>query len=726
MKPEFLLSSSAMPIKTSLEADGRTRGMNKGADRLHSTPVSGTERPPCDGEQNFFAGETLRRVKEALRAGKQQKSPSPRLLFASTNPPPPPTTTAGTTAAAGNANSASLPPPPPPTTGTTAPLSLLSDHTKKRERVEEEEDTDEQKRKRILPAAPPVLVSPTMGAVDVSSSLSSSSSSLLVSTESAFPPVVAAHSTSLPPQVPSLVDNTKHSSSSIQTGMLGYLPPPEPPAFSVLSWEAQQADQLAVGGEGNAVLVPPQHPSGRAPQSGAQCRERVGRGAEEEEEEVGGGLFPIPLSHSRSRRGVLSWLSSGSGVNAVPPLVLAPLTTVGNLPFRRICKEFGADVTMSEMAVVYNLHRTQKSEWSLLRRHQAENIFGLQLAVSNPIEAKNVAMALEASGFQYDFIDINGGCPIDAINGRGCGCALLERTRNATLPKVIDALASHQTRPVTLKCRTGADEQCPTLHTRIPTYCTYPLAALTIHGRSRRQRYTKAADWKYIERCAALASGGCSLPLREASAKAVRETHEEEEDVMGEYGLPVIGNGDILSWEDVATHRAECPHVSAYMIGRGALIKPWIFKEIRSERVLDISSTERFDMLKKFCGYGLSHWGSDTRGVMTTRRFLCEWLSFLYRYVPAGVLECLPQRMNDRPPSYQGRDEVETMMTSASVVDWISLSELLLGPVEPGFRFTPKHKSNSFTHTPSSVAGERSGGVPQEIEGGMDEENANG
>lgn len=535
-----------------------------------------------------------------------------------------------------------------------------------------------------------------------------------------------------------MVDNTKHSSSAIHTGMLPYLPPPDPPSFSVVSWEEQTAGPRGGGGDDDAgvpYLIPPQHPSGRTPQTDAWHRERVGRAThdedEEEEDRERRGHDSSP--RGRRRRGVLSWLPDrrddvSCGYSSFP-LVLAPLTTVGNLPFRRICKEFGADVTMSEMAVVYNLHRTQKSEWSLLRRHQEEKIFGLQLAVSNPIEARNVAMALEASGFQYDFIDINGGCPIDAINARGCGCALLERTRSATLPNVIDALTSSQSRPVTLKCRTGADEQCPTLHTRIPTYCTYPLAALTIHGRSRRQRYTKAADWKYVERCAALASGtDCAFSSSSSSAASLGASGKKEclEDDSAEDGLPVIGNGDILSWEDVAAHRAECPHISAYMIGRGALIKPWIFKEIRSERVLDISSTERFEMLKKFCHYGLTHWGSDTRGVMTTRRFLCEWLSFLHRYVPAGVLECLPQRMNDRPPSYQGRDEMETMMTSASVVDWISLSELLLGPVEPGFRFTPKHKSNSFAHT-TTAAGLGSRGLPQGIGGGgIDEENANG
>lgn len=132
------------------------------------------------------------------------------------------------------------------------------------------------------------------------------------------------------------------------------------------------------------------------------------------------------------------------------------------------------------------------------------------------------------------------------------------------------------------------------------------------------------------------------------------------------------------------------------MIGRGALIKPWLFKEIREQRHLDPSSSERFEMLRSFANYGLEHWGSDTQGVENTRRFLLEWQSFLYRYVPHGLLECPPQRINQRPDTYVGRDDLETLMASPKCSDWVRLSEMLLGAVPDGYNFVPKHKANSF------------------------------
>lgn len=133
-----------------------------------------------------------------------------------------------------------------------------------------------------------------------------------------------------------------------------------------------------------------------------------------------------------------------------------------------------------------------------------------------------------------------------------------------------------------------------------------------------------------------------------------------------------LGCGDILSHQDYDSHMSNTK-IAGCMIARGALYKPWLFTEIKEQRDWDISAAERFEILKKFANYGLEHWGSDTQGVETTRKFLLEWLSFLYRYIPVGLLEELPQRINSRPPAFFGRNELETLLSSPNCSDWIRI-----------------------------------------------------
>lgn len=205
--------------------------------------------------------------------------------------------------------------------------------------------------------------------------------------------------------------------------------------------------------------------------------------------------------------------------------------------------------------------------------------------------------------------------------------------------------------------------------------------------------------------------------------------------------VPIIGNGDIMSWDDWNSHQylmKNCigsklapdgvhsgddrsPSIvcttahnmekedtesalselnnglltSCAMIGRGALIKPWLPQEIKQQQDIDISSSERIDIMRRFVHYGLEYWGSDAQGVETTRRFLLEWCSFLHRYVPSGI-RTRSQKMNQRPPIYMGRNDVETLLASSCSTDWIKISEMFLGKVADDFHFEPKHKSNSY------------------------------
>ncbi|XP_047328486.1 tRNA-dihydrouridine(47) synthase [NAD(P)(+)]-like [Impatiens glandulifera] len=346
-------------------------------------------------------------------------------------------------------------------------------------------------------------------------------------------------------------------------------------------------------------------------------------------------------------------------------LYLAPLTTVGNLPFRRICKVLGADVTCGEMAMCTNLLQGQASEWALLRRHSSEDLFGVQICGSHPDTVARTVELIDQE-CEVDFIDINMGCPIDIVVDKGAGSSLL--TKPMRMKNIIQTTSSIVDKPIVVKVRTGYLEGRNRIDSLIADIGQWGASALTIHGRSRQQRYSKLADWEYIYTCTRKAPDS----------------------------LQVLGNGDIFSYVDYNIHKSDCPELSTCMIARGALIKPWIFTEIKEQRHWDISSSERLDIFKSYVRFGLQHWGSDTKGVETTRHFLLEWLSYTHRYIPVGLLDVIPQKLNWRPPSYFGRDDLETLMASDSAADWVRISEMLLGKVPDGFTFAPKHKSNAY------------------------------
>ncbi|KAI6814858.1 tRNA-dihydrouridine(47) synthase [Hortaea werneckii] len=406
--------------------------------------------------------------------------------------------------------------------------------------------------------------------------------------------------------------------------------------------------------------------------------------------------------------------------------VLAPLTTQGNLPFRRLCVSLGAQVTWSEMAMGLPLLQGEKGEWALMKAHESEATppaynpkpgnmvvdydnskdlkFGAQIAANKPWLAMKTTEVLTALCPHLRAIDLNCGCPIDLVCRQGAGSAMLDT--HSKLEKTLRGmnLVSGPT-PITVKIRMGTKDKQPTaekLCQRLilggPEAQEGPsgVACITLHGRSKQQRYTRSADWDYIASCSTLIKN-----LRTQTAAVtdtVREPDARDQAPVpaSNAGLPFFcGNGDVLSPEDYTTHLANSG-VDTCMIGRGALIKPWLFEEIAQNQYLDKSSSERLRYIETFVRNGLEYWGSDEIGVGTTRRFLLEWLSFACRYVPVGLLEYLPPRFGDRPPAFRGRDHLETLLSSGNYKDWIRISEMFLGPAHKDFNFQPKHKSNSY------------------------------
>ena len=350
-------------------------------------------------------------------------------------------------------------------------------------------------------------------------------------------------------------------------------------------------------------------------------------------------------------------------INFKDKLVLAPLTTLGNIPFRRSCLDYGVDITCGEMALANNIISGKKSEIKLLRRHKSEKLFGIQVTGAKIDTMIKLAQVIN-NELEVDWIDINSCCPIDLICNKQMGCRLMSKPQR--LHEMIQGMKGILNVPISLKIRMGEKKKKPFAHNLIPKLEKFGADAVTLHARSKQQRYSNEADWNYIGKC----------------AKSIKK-------------MQFLGNGDVFSHVDYKKH-LENNKITSIMIGRGALIKPWIFKEIREEKYYDISSSERLDMLKNYVKYGLEHYGSDLKGIETTRIYLLELLSFLYRYIPVGLLEVLPQKMNERPPKYYGRNELETLFSSNNCNDWIKITELLLPKVPTNFKFTPKHKSNSY------------------------------
>lgn len=373
--------------------------------------------------------------------------------------------------------------------------------------------------------------------------------------------------------------------------------------------------------------------------------------------------------------------------------ILSPLTTVGNLPFRRLMKRYGCDITYSEMALGVPLIQGTNSEWALPKAHISERGgYGVQIACSKMWQASKSAEALahycSSSDNSINEINLNSGCPIDLLYRQGSGSALLDNP--ARLIRCLNGMnyVSGEI-PVSVKIRTGTKEGSPMAHLLAKRLVwETDVAAITLHGRSRQQRYTKLANWGYI--------GQVGKVLREEETR-FQESEQAKDSHTRQQRIQFVGNGDVNNWEDWYHYNDTIPEMDSIMIARGALIKPWIWEEIDSQQYLDKSGSERMDMLAEFARYAMEHWGTDEYGIAQCRRYFCEFMSFFHRYVPQGICERYPVRLNERPPHWRGRDCVETQLGSLDSSDWVSLSEKFLGPVEPHFKFTPKHKSNAYT-----------------------------
>jgi len=294
-------------------------------------------------------------------------------------------------------------------------------------------------------------------------------------------------------------------------------------------------------------------------------------------------------------------------------VVMAPMTKGSNLPYRRLCVELGARVTMSEMTVARRLKQRKKGEFALIRRFENEPFFGVQLAGTNPEEIGWAAALAESRGAQL--VDLNCGCPIDHFTHKGIGAALGRQPQR--IRRIVSAMKAAVTKvPVSVKLRLGWNDDSRNVIEQAQAAVEGGADAITVHGRTRQARYRFAADWD------AIASVVAAVPV------------------------PVVGNGDILFPHDVVLGMARSGCVGV-MSARGVLIKPWLFREMQ-DGYRDLTADERVAIYRRYVTLAREHWGDDTHGLERVRQFTRWHIDFWHRYAP--------RRADDTFPSLQTRD----------------------------------------------------------------------
>lgn len=290
------------------------------------------------------------------------------------------------------------------------------------------------------------------------------------------------------------------------------------------------------------------------------------------------------------------------------PLFLAPMEDVTDIGFRKLCKRFGADMMYTEFVSAEALVRNVRSTLDKLAIDDDERPVGVQIYgrdVESMVEAAKIVEQVRP-----DIIDINFGCPVKKVAGKGAGSGML---RNIPLllditREVVRAVST----PVTVKTRLGWDSSDLVITQLAEQLQDCGIQALTIHGRTRAQMYTGRADWSLI-----------------GEVKRNPRIH-----------IPIIGNGDITTPEE-AQKAFDTYGVDAVMIGRATFGRPWIFKEVKdamwARRHPDepaptpLTLDEKIDVLREQLMINVGRI-DEYRGILHTRRHLAA--SPIFKGIP--------------------------------------------------------------------------------------------
>ncbi len=261
-------------------------------------------------------------------------------------------------------------------------------------------------------------------------------------------------------------------------------------------------------------------------------------------------------------------LSIGN-IELTSPLILAPLAGYSDLPFRLLCREYGASLCVSEMISCHGLVYGQERTLRMLDSCAEDKPVSFQLFGADPSIMAEAAACLAT--FNPDIIDINMGCPVKKVTKRGAGAALMADINLAE--QIVHKVVTNTSCPVTIKIRSGPDHKTENAVEYARMAESHGVAAISVHGRNWKQVFSGSANWDIVSQV----------------KKAV--------------AIPVIGNGDILSY-DQALARLTTSGCDAVMIGRAALGNPWIFHSDPKPRNLSAvagGALKHMELYERYC-----------------------------------------------------------------------------------------------------------------------------
>lgn len=290
------------------------------------------------------------------------------------------------------------------------------------------------------------------------------------------------------------------------------------------------------------------------------------------------------------------------------PLLLAPMEDVSDPPFRALCKKYGADVMYTEFISSEGLIRDAAKSVQKLDIFEYERPIGIQIFGNNIESMKQSAEICERAN--PDIIDINYGCPVKKVAGKGAGAGILR-----DIPKMVSMTAEivkSTNLPVTVKTRLGWDDDSKYIVEVAERLQDVGIKALSIHGRTRSQMYKGEADWTLI-----------------GEVKNNQRMH-----------IPIFGNGDIDSPQKAVEYKNKYG-VDGVMIGRAAIGSPWFFNQVKhyikhGTEMPPISLAEKVQVVKEHLDFSVK-WKGERTGIVEMRRHYANYFKGIENFKPTRM-----------------------------------------------------------------------------------------